>query len=147
MVLLFIQNVILLENIVSKKQFIPSHIIDSFYVLQDIWNAITIHQSSIYINIHKYSIYINTFILKQNHVERKFLSCTLDVARFMYFWVFLELYESQTYLQKTERNSGYVILQVVSKLTTFVNLCESGVRTNKKFEIMKPWVKFFMWEV
>ena len=45
---------ILLENIVWRKvvyTFIPWNFIYSFYVLQDIWNIVMIHESSIYINI------------------------------------------------------------------------------------------------
>ena len=55
----FIKNYILLKNIVSKKVvYIPSHFIYSFNALQDIWNAVMMHQSSLYINII-IIIYIN----------------------------------------------------------------------------------------
>ena len=50
----FIKNYILLKNIVVKGKKVKGslyHHIYSFYALQDIWNAIMTHQSSIYTNI------------------------------------------------------------------------------------------------
>ena len=61
-------------------------------------------------------------------------------------WIHIlqKYFSNYVYLKDMYKNLNEIgIIQVVSKLTIFVNLVISEVRTNKKFEIMKPRVQFF----
>ena len=91
--LLYIKKYILLENLVSKKRSLYHQILFSFFTLQDIWNAVMIHQNSVYINkqITTIEIYINR------------LSTTIQILLAMDFLILM----SEKYLHFRKRQKHF----------------------------------------